>query len=57
MRILIGSLILLTGCLFPSDVDPCPMPPEQHPEAWQRIDVKTADGWLVGYAYVCGGQT
>lgn len=42
------SLVLLSGCLFPTAVDPCPTPPEQHPEAWQPIT--TREGIVLGYA-------
>lgn len=59
MRYLVLLVMLpLAGCsvLFPTDVDPCPLPPEQHPEAWQQIPILDATGAVVMYSYVCTGR-
>lgn len=48
-------IVALVGCdiLFPTSVDPCPTPPEQHPEAWTAVPVKTPAGDIVAWTYVC----
>lgn len=33
--------------------DPCPMPPDQHPEAWRVVPLHDEAGNVVTYAYVC----
>lgn len=48
------SLFMLSGCSLPADH--CPTPPEQHPDVWSQIEMRTSDGYLVGYSYVCTGQ-
>lgn len=51
LKLLVGAAALAlwiasAGCaLFPTQVDPCPLPPEQHPEAWSAVPM----------GYVCGG--
>lgn len=47
-------LALVAGCAMPSD--PCPMPPEQHPEAWTARPVYDQNGALFGTAYICTSQ-
>lgn len=46
-------LALLTGCLFPTYVDPCPTPISEHPEAWVESPMTDAAGNVVMIAYVC----
>lgn len=52
LKLLVGAAVLAlwiasAGCaLFPTAIDPCPLPPERHPEAWTPI----------GMGYVCGGE-
>lgn len=48
-------LLLLSGCdvLFPDAPDPCPTPPEQHPEAWKAVPMKDAAGNVIAYSFVC----
>lgn len=51
--ILLVFVLLVCGCHYATAPDPCPMPPEQHPEAWTPIK-DTTTGQIVGY--VCGRQ-
>lgn len=54
-RVVFLLLLPLGGCkvLFPTDVDPCPLPPEQHPEAWKVTPMTDAAGNVIMYSYVC----
>lgn len=52
--LLLVVLVFVAGCdvFFPSSPDPCPKPPEEHPEAW--VPIVTAQGDTIGYA--CGAK-
>lgn len=45
-------LMLISGCkvLFPTAIDPCPTPPEQHQDVWTPI--KTAEGVIIGWTCI-----
>lgn len=59
-RVMAVALLALAvgGCdvLFPTAVDPCPLPPEKHPEAWTEIPMYDAGGSIIAYTYVCASQ-
>lgn len=51
--IVVGLWSLLTSCALPAD--PCPVPPERHPEAWTEIR-DTRSGLLLGYTCAGGAR-
>jgi hypothetical protein len=54
-RVLLVALLAasVVSCAVPTD--PCPLPPEQHPEAWTARPVLTPAGDLVAWTYICTG--
>lgn len=49
-------LLPLAGCgLFPAEVDPCPMPPEQHLDVWVAVPLTDATGNVISISYACRG--
>lgn len=61
MRTLIAvtlCTLALSGCkvLFPTDVDPCPLPPEKHPEVWTANATRDAAGNVLFWTYTCSSS-
>lgn len=51
------ALLALGGCALPAD--PCPLPPERHPDAWTSIYGHSTGGdqHVVLLGYICGRQS
>jgi hypothetical protein len=54
--VILAAVVLVAGCRFATAPDPCPTPPEQHPESWTAVPVKDATGTVIGTTYLCGRQ-